>query len=397
MRNLLLSTVSLFVVPAVAIAAPDFISHIHTTPIELKPISHSFGLKTAAICFLGVGDCDPNAGFGKGDENYTLDTSAQCKNEGFVANNCNSVQTPTGYCPYNKSYVSGCKCASNLITCPAGQVGVGDSCNGQYASCQCDPALISCPSNKNGQGASCGGKYQSCVCKSEYIYTSSNCTSPRSLSGSSCDGKYTGCSCPTGVSSGSYGCETYYPSPCSSVCKKAYTDNCHNRSDNNSAVYGCMKYWSDCSSKCETPYTDNCRNRTNQSCTYGCQTYWSDCSSKCQTCYPDNCRNRVAVNVPTNGYCSAHYSDCSSKCSDFACYSGYYKSGMQCIKDVKCIKWDYTYESTDYIGGPDDYVDNGTCTYWYDDGSSKTEWVSVRPSSEPFNSISDYCEYYCDY
>ena len=208
---------------------------------------------------MGVGDCDPNAGFGKGDENYTLDTSAQCKNEGFVANNCNSVQTPTGYCPYNKSYVSGCKCASNLITCPAGQVGVGDSCNGQYASCQCDPALISCPSNKNGQGASCGGKYQSCVCKSEYIYTSSNCTSPRSLSGSSCDGKYTGCSCPTGVSSGSYGCETYYPSPCSSVCKKAYTDNCHNRSDNNSAVYGCMKYWSDCSSKCETPYTDNCR------------------------------------------------------------------------------------------------------------------------------------------
>ena len=521
MRNLLLSTVSLFVVPAVAIAAPDFISHIHTTPIELKPISHSFGLKTAAICFLGVGDCDPNAGFGKGDENYTLDTSAQCKNEGFVANNCNSVQTPTGYCPYNKSYVSGCKCASNLITCPAGQVGVGDSCNGQYASCQCDPALISCPSNKNGQGASCGGKYQSCVCKSEYIYTSSNCTSPRSLSGSSCDGKYTGCSCPTGVSSGSYGCETYYPSPCSSVCKKAYTDNCHNRSDNNSAVYGCMKYWSDCSSKCETPYTDNCRNRTavisscpanancqyfsdcsskisswscksgyiqsgnscinpcdnrtnqscsygcqtywsdcsskcqtcypdncrnqtavsvpsnatcssyysdcsskcsawscnsgyeksgnscikvdpcdnrtNQSCTYGCQTYWSDCSSKCQTCYPDNCRNRVAVNVPTNGYCSAHYSDCSSKCSDFACYSGYYKSGMQCIKDVKCIKWGYTYESTDYIAGPDDYVDNGTCTYWYDDGSSKTEWVSVRPSSEPFNSISDYCEYYCDY
>ena len=219
--------------------------------------------QTAGVCFLGFGDCVEDAGFGKGGEDYTLDTASQCKNEGYVLNNCNSVQSPKAYCPYNKSYVSGCKCASNLITCPAGQTGVGDACDGKYASCKCDPNLKSCASNQVGQGASCGGKYQSCVCKPEYQYNSSNCTSPRSLTGASCGGKYTGCSCPTGITSLPYGCEEYYASPCNSVCKKAYVDNC--------------------------------RNRTAVSTPYGCQTYWADCPSKCQKAYPDNCRNRTAA------------------------------------------------------------------------------------------------------
>lgn len=30
----------------------------------------------------------------------------------------------------------------------AGQVGVGDSCDGKYLSCQCDPKLVSCASTK---------------------------------------------------------------------------------------------------------------------------------------------------------------------------------------------------------------------------------------------------------
>ena len=317
MRNLLLSSATLLLVPAVPMAASDFPSHTHTyTPIELEPISDiPSSLKLAAICFLGVGDCDPNVGFGKGDD-YKIDTEAQCKNDGFSKQNCNSVQTIDGVCPYNAAYGKGCKCASNLVSCPAGQVGVGDSCGGQYTSCKCDPALVSCASNQIGQGASCGGKYQSCVCKSEYIYNSSNCTSPRSVSGAGCGGKYTGCSCPSGVSSGSYGCETYYPSPCSSVCKKAYADNCRNRTAV-STPYGCAEYWADCSSKCKTKYNDNCRNRTAANCSYGCQSYWSDCASKCQTCYADNCRNRTAATCSYG--CQANWSDCASKCQ--TCYA----------------------------------------------------------------------------
>lgn len=382
MRNLLLSSATLLLVPAVSMAAPGFITYTHTdTPIELKPISDlSSSLKLASICFLGVGDCDPNAGFGTGDD-YGMDTVQQCLNEGYTKQNCNSVQTVDGVCPYNSAYGLGCKCAPDLVSCPAGQTGVGESCGGKYVSCQCDPALVSCASNQVGQGASCGGRYESCGCKPEYKYTSSNCSYPRSVSGASCGGQYTGCDCPSGVAEGQYGCDEYYPSPCSSVCKSANADNCQNR-EAVSTPYGCAEYWEDCPSKCKTAYNDNCRNRTEVSCQfgcasyfgdclskcqscendncgnrtavdapYGCQTYWSDCSSKCQTAYPDNCRNKMAVigSCPANATCS-YFSDCSSKISSWNCNDGYVKSGNECVAEKKGTCEDYGYSSTEPLG-----------------------------------------------
>ncbi len=318
MRNLLLSSATLLLVPAVSVAAPDFPSHTHTyTPIELEPISDiPASLKLASVCFLGAGDCDPNAGFGKGDENYTVDTGIQCINEGYGKQNCNSVQTVDGVCPYNPAYGLGCKCVSNLVSCPAGQTGVGESCGGKYVSCECDPALVSCASNQVGQGASCGGKYESCACRPEYKYTSSNCSYPRSVSGAGCGGQYTDCVCPSGVDEGQYGCEEYYSAPCETVCKKAYADNCHIRTDNNSQTYGCMKYYDDCSTKCETPYKDNCRNRTE-------------------------------ISLPANGQCAAYFSDCSAKCSEWTCKSGYEKNGNVCKQSCDAK---FVYDSSNCSG-----------------------------------------------
>jgi len=233
MRNLLLSSVTLLLVPAVSVAAPDFPSHTHTyTPIELEPISDiPASLKLASVCFLGAGDCDPNAGFGKGDENYTVDTGQQCINEGYSKLNCSALQEADGVCPYNPAYGKGCKCASNLVSCPAGQVGVGDSCDGKYVSCEC----------------------------------------------------------PGGVDEGQYGCEEYYASPCENVCKKAYADNCHNRSSV-STPYGCAEYWPDCSGKCKTAYNDNCRNRIEVSHPYGCESYYADCQAKCEVAKSEPCQ-----------------------------------------------------------------------------------------------------------
>ena len=233
--------------------------------------------KTAGVCFLGVGDCGGAAGYdssssgaGSSNDDFYIDTSNQCLNEGFVRQNCNSVQTIDGVCPYNSAYGLGCKCLPDLISCPAGQVGVGESCDEMYASCECDPALVSCSAKENGTGASCGGRYESCVCKPEYQYTSSNCSYPRSVSGDSCGGQYTDCVCPAGVDEGPYGCAEYYPSPCSSVCKVAYSDNCHIRESVNVPYY-CEKYWDDCPSKCEVAAADNCINRTAVSTPYGCE------------------------------------------------------------------------------------------------------------------------------
>ena len=258
----------------------------HTGTPEPKPAFQFEQLdkayKTAGVCFLGVGDCDPGAGFSRGDD-YSVDTEVQCLNAGYTKQNCNSLQTIDTPCPYNAEFGLGCKCVSNLVSCPAGQVGVGDSCNGQYQSCQCDPTLVSCTSEQSGGGASCGGRYQYCNCKSEYKYTSANCPPPQILSGKVCGGQYTGCSCPSGVSENGFGCAEYYPAPCSSVCKTSKSDNCDNRTEV-STPYGCAEYWEDCSSKCKTAYNDNCRNRIEVSCEYGCASYFADCQSKCQTC-----------------------------------------------------------------------------------------------------------------
>ena len=344
----------------------------HTGTPEPKPAFQfeqpDKAYKTAGVCFLGVGDCGGAAGYdssssgaGSANDDFYIDTTNQCLNEGFVRQNCNSVQTIDGVCPYNSAYGLGCKCLPDLISCPAGQVGVGESCDEMYASCECDPALVACSAKENGTGAECGGRYESCVCKPEYQYTSSNCSYPRSVSGDSCGGQYTDCVCPAGVDEGPYGCAEYYPSPCSSVCKVAYSDNCHIRNDdpNTALGYGCMKEWDDCSTKCERAYTNNCRNRTAVSVPANahCTSYYSDCSSKCSawSCnsgYTQSgnncinpCNNRTAVisSCPSNASCS-YFSDCSSKISSWSCKSGYSKSGNSCVKNDPPCPSDYRAE-----------------------------------------------------
>ena len=352
--------------------ASGLLAHTLTYTPEPKPAFQfeqpDKAYKTAGVCFLGVGDCGGAAGYdssssgtGSANDDFYIDTSNQCLNEGFVRQNCNSVQTIDGVCPYNSAYGLGCKCRPDLISCPAGQIGVGESCDEMYASCECDPALVACSAKENGTGASCGGRYESCVCKPEYQYTSSNCSYPRSVSGDSCGGQYTDCVCPAGVDEGPYGCAEYYPSPCSSVCKVAYSDNCHIRNDdpNTALGYGCMKEWDDCSTKCERAYTNNCRNRTAVSVPANahCTSYYSDCSSKCSawSCnsgYTQSgnncinpCNNRTAVisSCPSNASCS-YFSDCSSKISSWSCKSGYSKSGNSCVKNDPPCPSDYRAE-----------------------------------------------------
>ena len=436
---------SVFVSPAAALNSTmvlsdnDFtLKYTHTnTPIP-KPASSfadmSRSYKTAGVCFLGVGDCGGAAGYdssssgaGSANDDFYIDTSNQCLNEGFVRQNCNSVQTIDGVCPYNSAYGLGCKCLPDLISCPAGQVGVGESCDEMYASCECDPALVACSAKENGTGAECGGRYESCVCKPEYQYTSSNCSYPRSVSGDSCGGQYTDCVCPAGVDEGQYGCAEYYPSPCSSVCKVAYSDNCHIRSDdpNTALGYGCMKEWDDCSTKCERAYTDMCRERTAviSSCPDNADcSYFSDCSSKisswfCKSGYKQEGSSCVVAD-PCGSYykCDGTYQYCagttcpqdSSKCSvycpdnmyPYRCFDsslcgGKYKYQYCSVACPSCVSWRDNLESIDYIGGPNDPVYNGTCKYEFSNGVSLEEYVNIRPSSDPYSDLTDYCRSTC--
>lgn len=296
------------------------LEYTHTyTPVP-EPASSfadmSRSYQTAGICFLGVGDCDPNVGFGKGDSDYTMDTAAQCRNEGFV-NSCSSGYCMDGSCSYNASYG---KCIAE--NCPTN------------SSPTCTGAVI-------GKTA-CGGNCKQCcsdTCSSGSKYYSGSYASTTEC-GSTC--YYCSNSCPSGSTSysGSYASTTecgsscyYCSSSCSSgstsiSCSSGYTKTSVGSTECGSTCYECVK-------------DDPCDNYTSKTCDYGCASYYSDCSTKCQTCYSDNCHNRTAViaSCPANATCS-YFSDCSSKIQSWSCNSGYSKSGSSCVEDTPCISYD---------------------------------------------------------
>ena len=245
------------------------------------------------------------------DNEFTDPTGDNCKRLGFAVTSCASGLFNRA-CPYNDKIYDKCCDASYHFT------------------------ASQCTSPRKLSTDTCGGKY-SCLCSTS-TYPFASCNDPQ-IKGSSCTDdkgtRYATCVCPNSVST-PYGCETYYAAPCGSVCKKAYADNCRNRTAVQTP-YGCQTYFSDCSSKCQKAYADNCRNRTAVSAPYGCQQAYSDCQSKCEVAYADNCRNRTAAiaSCPANATCS-YFADCASKIQSWSCKSGYVKSGNSCIVENPC-------------------------------------------------------------
>ena len=241
------------------------------------------------------------------DNEFTDPTGDNCKRLGFAVTSCASGLFNRA-CPYNDKIYDKCCDASYHFT------------------------ASQCTSPRKLSTDTCGGKY-SCLCSTS-TYPFASCNDPQ-IKGSSCTDdkgtRYATCVCPNSVST-PYGCETYYAAPCGSVCKKAYADNCRNRTAVQTP-YGCEKSFADCSSKCEKAYSDNCRNRNAVSAPYGCQQVYGDCQSKCEVAYPDNCHNRTAAiaSCPANATCS-YFADCAAKIQSWSCNSGYVKSGNSCVK-----------------------------------------------------------------
>ena len=250
------------------------------------------------------------------DNEFTDPTGDNCKRLGFAVTSCASGLFNRA-CPYNDRIYDKC-------------------CEASYTY-----EASNCPAPRKLSSETCGGKHR-CYCDTAQ-YPFASCSDPQ-IKGNACtdDGgtRYATCVCPNPVST-PYGCETYYAAPCGSVCKKAYADNCRNRTAVQTP-YGCEKYFADCSSKCEKAYSDNCRNRNAVSAPYGCQQVYGDCQSKCEVAYPDNCHKQNAVSIPSNASCSSYYSDCSSKCSAWKCNSGYKQSGNACVVEYNCSQ-QYSY------------------------------------------------------
>ena len=78
-------------------------------------------------------------GPGNGDD-YELDNKERCNKEGYYLTSCLDGQEGSGFCPYDSTYFEKCvsSCPSNYVTCEPPYYGVGEACDGKYASCEKD-------------------------------------------------------------------------------------------------------------------------------------------------------------------------------------------------------------------------------------------------------------------
>ena len=313
MRNLLLSSVTLLLVPAVAIASPEFNSHTHTTPIELKPISSSSGIKLAAVCFLGYGDCG-DGGFDSidGDDGYIVDTEKQCQNEGYTITSCSLPSYPSGQCPYNDKYFAKCvedrprACKETGFTetqCPAGMV-VDTTCSydANYKKCKCNPCAgyDYTYAQATAQGYVTDGSCKSCS-ETKYKRKENPCSG------------YTTCEC-----GGEVGSAVCYSGSTQKFKSCKTCDPC-------AGYYECGGTW------------QYCEGTT-------CSADSTKCSTFCESDYfPNQCSSASNCNgIYRNGYCSG-------TCSSSGGSSGGSGSGVSTSHDRYTYKTNCScYQDSDY-------------------------------------------------
>ena len=142
----------------------------HNTPL----------IQLAAACFVtdttncsgnefGGNNADDNdGGVPPGGDDYDLDNDKRCIEEGYLLTSCPKGYEPYNYCPYDRTYFEKCvpSCPSDYVTCEEPYFGVGEACDGKYASCECTP---------------CGSGYDNTTIPDGYVQDGEACLD--------CDGK----------------------------------------------------------------------------------------------------------------------------------------------------------------------------------------------------------------
>ena len=162
----------------------------------------------ASVCFItDTNDCSGISGAGSENggnfvpPDFNVDNYERCAKEGYTQTACTALQVPDNLCPYNNGVFEKCICRSDLKSCEVPEYGVGESCDGKYASCQRDDekacfdegytqtekcssvqtAIDVCPYNS--------AYHKGCRCKTDL----KSCSVPEYGVGESCDGKYAAC------------------------------------------------------------------------------------------------------------------------------------------------------------------------------------------------------------
>ena len=261
MRNkarISLLTVLLLTAPAFAFEENSLnLGRFDRVDLEAGLLSRNEGPRLAAVCFLGFGNCDTEAGYGGGGEDFTIDTANQCKNEGYTITSCEPPTYVSGApCPYNDKYyakcsedkVRACKDAGYVDSCGDGYVlDSAQSCryDSSYKKCKCNPCdgytytyeqatadgyvtdgfCLSCNTTKYKRknnpcvgyyDCECGGEIGTSTCKSGSVTKYAVCKT-------CCENKCSETTCPAGYVCELEACSNKY---CITGCAVNYTDWC---------------------------------------------------------------------------------------------------------------------------------------------------------------------------
>ena len=90
--------------------------------------------------FSGNNADENDGGVPPGGDDYDLDNAERCRQEGYTQTSCPEGQEGSNFCPYDSGYFEKCvsSCPSNYVTCEVPYYGVGEDCDGKYASCEKD-------------------------------------------------------------------------------------------------------------------------------------------------------------------------------------------------------------------------------------------------------------------
>ncbi len=297
-------------------------------------------IKLAAACFVtDTSGCsgnefangdneDDNGSVPPGGDDYDLDNDKRCIEEGYTMTSCSEGYEPYNYCPYDRTYFEKCvsSCPSDYVTCEEPYHGVGEACNGKYASCECTP---------------CGAGYDYTTIPEGYVQDGEACLD--------CDGK-------TKYKIKPNPCDGYMD--CGSMGGEAGAKTC---------LSGATTMYDNCKpcpnlgtlTSCPAPFT----------CTYeecsglwyktGCQSGY-DWNANTQTC-TQQCSPNYQYTCSGTGYAGGSGEACDGKYQSCTCADGYEWKNGACQEILK-PEWGKCNGSAKNCNIGDILYSDGTCS-----------------------------------
>ena len=267
-------------------------------------------------------------GPGDGDD-YDLDNEERCRQEGYTQTSCPEGQEPSNTCPYDSTYFEKCisSCPSNYVTCEVPYYGVGEDCDGKYASCEKDTKRA-CQELNPGYVNTCGAGQQLSSDRCSYDSSYGTCCN-------TCAG-YDNTSIPDGYVQDGEACvdcngQTKYkikPNPCDGFL------DCGSMGPDTGAttcLSGTTSKYSNCKpcpnlgtlTSCPAPFSCTYEDCSGKYYKTGCQSGydWNSSSQTCTAQCDNNCPNGYS---PTN----------TSECYDTAVT----ECGTICYKEKPCCR-----------------------------------------------------------